>query len=102
LSDLIDTWKPCGLVVGVSRRADGSENRVTPRMLRFCRQLEGRFGLPVHQIDESLTTVEAKQLLFDETGVDATTLWRVQDRVAAQLILQTWLNENRKLAGGHG
>jgi putative holliday junction resolvase len=97
ISDLIDTWSPCGLVVGVSRQNDGSENPVTPRMLRFCRQLEGRYGLPVHQIDESLTTFEAKQLLFDETGVNAAKLWKVQDQVAAQLILQTWLNENRGL-----
>ncbi|MGH8551412.1 MAG: Holliday junction resolvase RuvX [Methylococcales bacterium] len=102
LSDLISTWEPCGLVVGVSRQVDGSQNPVTPRILRFCRQLEGRYGLPVHQVDESLTTFEAKQLLFDEAGVGATTLWKVQDRVAAQLILQTWLNENRKLAGGNG
>ena len=95
ISDLIGTWSPCGLVVGVSRQSDGTDNPVTPHMLRFCRQLEGRFGLPVHQVDESLTTFEAKQMLFDEAGVDATTLWKIQDQVAAQLILQTWLNENR-------
>jgi putative Holliday junction resolvase len=102
LSDLIGIWEPVGLVVGVSRQADGSENPVTPQILRFCRQLEGRYGLPVHQVDESLTTFEAKQLLFDEAGVDATTLWKVQDQVAAQLILQTWLNENRIPAGVNG
>ncbi|MGH8559694.1 MAG: Holliday junction resolvase RuvX [Methylococcales bacterium] len=102
ISDLINTWQPRGLVVGVSRQTDGSDNPVTRRMLRFCRQLEGRYGLPVYQIDESLTTFEAKQLLFDDAGVDASTLWKVQDRVAAQLILQTWLNENRKRADGHG
>lgn len=102
LVELMRIWQPCGLVVGVSRQADGSDNPVTRPMLRFCRQLEGRTGLPVYPIDETLTTFEAKQLLFDEVGVDASTLWRVQDQVAAQLILQTWLNENRKPAGVHG
>ena len=96
ISDLIVTWSASAFVVGVSRQTDGEDNPVTPLMLRFCRQLEGRYGLPVHQVDEALTTFEAKQLLFDESGVDATTLWKVQDQVAAQLILQTWLNENRK------
>ena len=86
----------------MSHQADGSENPVTPRIMRFCRQLEGRYGLPVHQVDESLTTFEAKQLLFDEIGVNATTLWTVQDQVAAQLILQTWLNENQNLIGNRG
>jgi putative holliday junction resolvase len=61
-------------------------------MQKFCRQLEGRYQLPVHQIDEALTTYEAKQLLFDDLHVSASKLWAVQDQLAAQLILQTWLN----------
>lgn len=94
IAELIRTWRPAGLVVGISRQQDGSDNPVTPRMLKFCRQLEGRFGLPVHAQDETLTTFEAKQLLFDEVGVNAAKLWAVQDQLAAQLILQTWLNSH--------
>ena len=45
------------------------------------------------RVDETLTTYEAKQLLFDEIKVNATKLWHVQDQLAAQLILQTWLND---------
>ena len=61
-------------------------------MLKFCRQLEGRYGLPVHQMDEALSTFEAKQMLFEDLGVSAAKLWEVQDQLAAQLILQSWLN----------
>ncbi|MGR9051792.1 MAG: Holliday junction resolvase RuvX [Gammaproteobacteria bacterium] len=93
---LIREWQPAGLVVGISRQQDGSDNPVTPLMLKFCRQLEGRFGLPVHQQDETLSTFKAKQLLYDEVGVGAGKLWDVQDRLAAQLILETWLNHHRK------
>ncbi|WAK02618.1 Holliday junction resolvase RuvX [Methylobacter sp. YRD-M1] len=93
IGKLIEQWRPAGLVVGVSRQADGSDNPVTPRMLKFCRQLEGRYHLPVYQQDESLSTFEAKQMLFDDVGVNATKLWEVQDQLAAQLILQTWLND---------
>jgi putative Holliday junction resolvase len=96
IGKLIEQWRPAGLVVGVSRQADGSDNPVTPRMLKFCRQLEGRYHLPVYQQDESLSTFEAKQMLFDEVGVNATKLWEVQDQLAAQLILQTWLNDHNK------
>ena len=95
ISQLIAEWRPAGLVVGISRQADGSDNPVTPRMLKFCRQLEGRYRLPVYQQDETLSTFEAKQLLFDEVSVSATKLWQVQDQLAAQLILQTWLNNHR-------
>lgn len=94
IAQLILEWKPAGLVVGISRQMDGADNQITQRMLKFCRQLEGRFRLPVHQQDETLSTYEAKQLLFDEIKVNAAKLWAVQDQLAAQLILQTWLNAN--------
>lgn len=89
---LVQEWQPSGFVVGISRQSDGEDNPITPRMLKFCRQLEGRYGLPVYQQDETLTTFEAKQMLFDDVRVNAGKLWEVQDRLAAQLILQTWLN----------
>ncbi|MDO9104982.1 MAG: Holliday junction resolvase RuvX [Methylovulum sp.] len=92
ISGLIQEWRPIGLVVGISRQHDGSDNPVTPRMLKFCRQLEGRYQLPVYQQDETLSTFEAKQMLFDDVKVSAGKLWAVQDQLAAQLILQTWLN----------
>ena len=96
ITKLIHEWHPAGLVVGISKQADGSDNPITQRMLKFCRQLEGRYQLPVYQQDETLSTFEAKQLLFDEVSVNASKLWEVQDQLAAQLILQTWLNDYKK------
>ena len=96
ITRLIQEWRPAGLVVGISKQADGSDNPITPRMLKFCRQLEGRYQLPVYQQDETLSTFEAKQMLFDEVSVNADKLWKVQDQLAAQLILQTWLNDYKK------
>ncbi|OYV21519.1 MAG: putative holliday junction resolvase [Methylococcaceae bacterium NSP1-1] len=96
ITRLIEEWRPAGLVVGISKQADGSDNPITPRMLKFCRQLEGRYQLPVYQQDETLSTFEAKQMLFDEVNVNANRLWEVQDQLAAQLILQTWLNDYKK------
>ncbi len=96
ISSLITEWKPGQLVVGISHQQNGSDNPVTPVIKRFCRQLEGRYGLPVHQLDEQLTTFEAKQLLFDDLKTNAKDLWQIQDQLAAQLILQTWLNDKRQ------
>lgn len=93
IGQLIAEWQPTGLIVGVSRKADGSDNIITPRMLKFCRQLDGRYNLPVFQVDEALSTFEAKQMLYDDVQVSASKLWEVQDQLAAQLILQSWLNE---------
>lgn len=93
IGQLIKEWQPVGLVVGISRQQDGTDNPVTPRMLKFCRQLDGRYALPVYQQDETLSTFEAKQLLFDDVNLGAAKLWDVQDQLAAQLILQSWLND---------
>ena len=92
ISQLIKEWNPAALVVGISKQADGSDNFITPKMFKFCRQLEGRYNLPVHKMDEAFSTFEAKQMLFDDLKVSAGKLWDVQDQLAAQLILQSWLN----------
>lgn len=92
IGQLIAEWQPVGLVVGISRKNDGSDNIVTPRMQKFCRQLHGRYNLPVHQIDETLTTFAAKQMLYDDLQVSAAKLWEVQDQLAAQIILQSWFD----------
>jgi len=96
ISKLVDTWQPTKMVVGISHQEDGSDNEVTPRMVRFSRQLEGRYQCPVELFDETLTTFESKQMLFDEVKVSATKLWQVQDQLAAQLILQSWLNTKQQ------
>ena len=96
ITKLINTWQPKKMVVGISRQEDGSDNEVTPKMIRFSRQLEGRYQCPVELFDEALTTFEAKQMLFDEVGVSANKLWEVQDELAAQLILQSWLNTKQQ------
>jgi putative Holliday junction resolvase len=56
---LIDEWQPDALVVGVPFHPDGAEHDNTHRARRFARQLQGRFRLPVHEVDERYTTTEA-------------------------------------------
>jgi len=46
-------------VVGVPCHPDGAAHDNTLRAQRFARQLRGRFRLPVHEVDERYTTVEA-------------------------------------------
>jgi putative Holliday junction resolvase len=56
---LVDDWRPDALVVGVPFHPDGAEHDNTRRARRFARQLHGRFGLPVHEVDERYTTTQA-------------------------------------------
>lgn len=57
---LIAQWQPDALVVGVPRHPDGAAHQNTDRAQRFGRQLHGRFRLPVHEVDERYTSVEAE------------------------------------------
>ena len=56
---LIAEWQPDALVVGVPFHPDGAAHENTRRAQRFARQLQGRFHLPVHEVDERYSTVEA-------------------------------------------
>ena len=82
---LIADWQPTALVVGVPRHPDGAPHDNTRRAERFARQLQGRFGLPVHAVDERYTTTEAKAHGASEVDVDA---------ASAALILEQYLNES--------
>jgi len=55
----IKEWQPDALVVGVPFHPDGAEHENTVKARRFARQLHGRFGLPVFEVDERYSTTEA-------------------------------------------
>ena len=59
IAGLIAEWQPDALVVGVPVHPDGAPHDNTRRAQRFARQLHGRFGLPVHEVDERYSTTEA-------------------------------------------
>ena len=52
-------WQPDALVVGVPFHPDGAPHENTERARKFARQLRGRYGLPVHEVDERYSTTEA-------------------------------------------
>lgn len=56
---LLQEWQPDALVVGVPFHPDGAPHENTARAQKFARQLRGRFGLPVHEVDERYSTTEA-------------------------------------------
>jgi putative holliday junction resolvase len=52
-------WQPDALVIGVPFHPDGADHDNTARARRFARQLRGRVGLPVFEVDERYSTTEA-------------------------------------------
>ena len=59
VAERIREWQPDALVVGVPYHPDGASHENTRRAQRFARQLHGRFGLQVFEVDERYSTTEA-------------------------------------------
>ena len=59
VAERIREWQPDALVVGVPRHPDGAPHENTARAQKFARQLRGRFGLQVFEVDERYSTTEA-------------------------------------------
>ena len=76
----IAEWQPDALVVGVPFHPDGAAHDNTLRAQKFARQLRGRFGLSVYEVDERYSTTEALQ-----AGA------RDADAAAASIILEQFL-----------
>jgi len=96
IEQLISEWAPAALVVGLPLAFNGRETPLSLAARAFGKELLERFGLPVTFIDETLTSVEAEALISSATAPGKRVVDRrksLRDQIAAQLILQTYLNE---------
>ena len=94
LRALIDDWEPDTIVIGVPYNMDGSESAMTVRALEFATRLGEIHGLPIDQVDERLTSSEARMMLREQrrTGQRRKKVRREDiDSLAAQLIAESWL-----------
>ena len=92
ISRLIAEWQPQALVVGLPLNMDGSDNPMTRAARAFGQRLKDRYNLPVHMVDERLSTLVARDIL-NEAGVPMRRHKSRLYKVAAQTILQAFLNE---------
>jgi putative holliday junction resolvase len=89
IAALIDEWRPVVLVVGLPRRMDGSEHRMTALARKFAQRLRGRFGIETLLEDERLTSAEAEQDARD-CGMSPDQIKRHVDQLAAKAILDSF------------
>lgn len=90
---LIKKWQPDAIVVGIPLNMDGTEQPISHDARQFAASLREKFTIIVYEIDERLTTKDARERLFNQGGFKALQDGQV-DQVAAQLILQNWFAEN--------
>ena len=92
---IVNEWKPVAFVVGLPLAGDGGETEMSEGARRFGRRLQGRFATPVFFQDERLTSFAAEQRYVDARSrggmrrKDAA----LKDAIAAQIILENWLQK---------
>jgi putative pre-16S rRNA nuclease len=91
---LIEQWRVDTLVVGLPLNLEGAEQGITHATRHFIKQLKKRFKLPIYEVDERLTTVEAREQLFATGGYKKLKKTEI-DSVVATLILEQWLTEHK-------
>lgn len=84
------------VIIGLPKNMDGTTGAAAEKVRAFADKLREKLTCPVRLWDERLTTVAAQRYLHD-AGRNAKQSRAVIDQVAAQIILQGWLDSQAAL-----
>lgn len=94
VADLATGEQAGEFVVGLPlNMTDGSDSEQTRLTRRFADELARLSGKPVHLQDERLSSHAAQEAL-DQANVPGRSRKGLSDRIAAQMILQAWLDRD--------
>ncbi|KRK64070.1 Holliday junction resolvase-like protein [Companilactobacillus tucceti DSM 20183] len=97
LSEIIKDKQATGIVIGLPKNMNNTEGPRVEKSREYGDMVKERFNLPVDFIDERLTTVQAERMLVDEANVSRKKRKKVIDKIAAEMILQNYLDAKGKL-----
>ncbi len=92
VAKLIKEWQPDLLIIGEPLNMDNTTQDITLRARKFANRLHGRFGLPFEMVDERLSSVDARDEIFQQGGYKKLKNTKI-DSVAAALILESWYSQ---------
>ncbi|TWT09833.1 Holliday junction resolvase RuvX [Streptococcus sp. sy004] len=92
LEELIKTYQVDKVVVGLPKNMNNTSGPRVEASLAYGQQVEERFKLTVDYQDERLTTVQAERMLVEQADISRNKRKKVIDKLAAQLILQNYLD----------
>ena len=94
LSELAKEYKVEKFVVGLPKNMNNISGPRVEASQAYGAKIEQLFHLPVEYQDERLTTVAAERMLLEQADVSRKKRKKVIDKLAAQLILQNYLDRN--------
>jgi len=95
LRDIVSRYDATAIVVGLPKNMDGSLGPQAQKTLVFIERIRQACAIPVFTWDERLTTREAERVLL-EANTSRRRRKQVRDRLAAQLILQSYLDRHTR------
>lgn len=98
LGEIIKDKQAKGIVLGLPKNMNNSEGPRAEASRLYAQMIQDKFELPTDFQDERLTTVQAERMLIEEANVSRKKRKLVIDKIAAEFILQNYLDANGKLA----
>lgn len=92
LSELVEKYQVEKFVVGLPKNMNNSSGPRVEASQAYAEKLKEYFDIPVDYQDERLTTVQAERMLVEQADISRGKRKKVIDKLAAQLILQNYLD----------
>ena len=94
LTELVEQYKVDKFVLGLPKNMNNTSGPRVEASKAYGEKIAQLFQIPVEYQDERLTTVAAERMLIDQADVSRRKRKKVIDKLAAQLILQNYLDRN--------
>jgi putative Holliday junction resolvase len=96
IRDLVREYDAARLIVGLPLNMDGTEGKSANRAVDFVNELKKEINIRVEMVDERLTTAQGERI-FLEADLSRKKRKKNIDKIAAQLILQNYLDKNANI-----
>ncbi|SQF54838.1 Holliday junction resolvase RuvX [Streptococcus equi] len=94
LAELVKQYQVDRFVIGLPKNMNNTSGPRVEASKAYGDRIEELFHIPVSYQDERLTTVEAERMLIEQADISRGKRKKVIDKLAAQLILQNYLDCN--------
>ncbi|HSH42164.1 MAG TPA: Holliday junction resolvase RuvX [Arenicellales bacterium] len=89
IDKLVREWQPAGFIIGMAWNTEGQDTAMSRKARKFGNRLRERYNLPIHLVDETLSTEAARQALRDSRPERRRRKEEI-DSTAAALILESF------------
>jgi putative holliday junction resolvase len=80
------------IIIGNPINMDGTESRLSREVLTFAEALKKNITVEIELYDERLSSAQAERMLIDEADISREKRKKVIDKIAAAIILQSYLD----------